>query len=227
MNFHRPLVMGVLNVTPDSFSDGGQFNDITPLAGASLTLGQNPFPTTSGSKTIVVTATAHGTTVGSFVTFTGATTVASLNLNGEFEVISVPGSDTFTIISPTAAGTTVLGGGSLVVANFQIDAGTAVYTTQVGWGGPPGGGGGWGSNTPVGVPLRLWSQFNYGDDLIFAERSGDIYYWTKDVTTWARATTLQAKSDSLVKFSTTATFASAVTTIVVADATGINTGSVV
>ena len=28
MNFHRPLVMGVLNVTPDSFSDGGQFNDI-------------------------------------------------------------------------------------------------------------------------------------------------------------------------------------------------------
>ena len=206
---------------------GGQFNDITPLAGASLTLGQNPFSTTSGSKTIVVTATAHGTTVGSFVTFTGATTVASLNLNGEFEVISVPGANTFSIISPTAAGTTVLGGGSLVVASFQIDAGPAVYTTQVGWGGPPWGGGGWGSSSPVGVPLRLWSQFNYGDDLIFAERSGEIYYWTKDVTTWSRATTLETKANSLVKFSTTATFASAVTTIVVADATGINTGSVV
>jgi dihydropteroate synthase len=25
MNFHRPLVMGVLNVTPDSFSDGGEY----------------------------------------------------------------------------------------------------------------------------------------------------------------------------------------------------------
>ncbi len=25
MNFHQPLVMGVLNVTPDSFSDGGEF----------------------------------------------------------------------------------------------------------------------------------------------------------------------------------------------------------
>lgn len=23
MSFHRPLIMGVLNVTPDSFSDGG------------------------------------------------------------------------------------------------------------------------------------------------------------------------------------------------------------
>lgn len=206
---------------------GGQYNDITPLAGTSITLGNNPFSTTSGSKTIVVVSTAHGTTVGSFVTFSGATTVASLNLNGEFEVISVPGADTFTIISPTAAGTTVIGGGSLVVASFQIDAGTAVYTTNVGWGGPPWGGGGWGASTPVGVPLRLWSQFNYGDDLIFAERSGSIYYWTKDVTTWTRATTLETKSNSLVKFSTTATFASGTTTIVVADATGINTGSVV
>ncbi len=26
MTFHRPLIMGVLNVTPDSFSDGGQFS---------------------------------------------------------------------------------------------------------------------------------------------------------------------------------------------------------
>ena len=28
MNFFRPLVMGVLNVTPDSFSDGGQHHDL-------------------------------------------------------------------------------------------------------------------------------------------------------------------------------------------------------
>ena len=28
MSFQRPLVMGVLNVTPDSFSDGGQFNSV-------------------------------------------------------------------------------------------------------------------------------------------------------------------------------------------------------
>ena len=27
-SFHRPLIMGVLNVTPDSFSDGGQFNSV-------------------------------------------------------------------------------------------------------------------------------------------------------------------------------------------------------
>lgn len=28
MSFHRPLIMGVLNVTPDSFSDGGQHNSL-------------------------------------------------------------------------------------------------------------------------------------------------------------------------------------------------------
>ena len=25
----KPLIMGILNVTPDSFSDGGRFNDVT------------------------------------------------------------------------------------------------------------------------------------------------------------------------------------------------------
>lgn len=206
---------------------GGTYNDITPLVSASVSLSDNPFSATSGSKTVNVVSTAHGTTIGSFVSFSGATTFAGLDLNGEFEVISVPGSDTFTIVVPSAATSTVVGGGSLVIADFQIPSGPAVSTSGIGWGGPPWGQGGWGSNVGVGVNLRLWSQFNYGDDLIFAERSGAVYYWTKNVSTWARATTLNAKSNSLVKFSTIATFASGATTIVVADATGINTGSVI
>lgn len=32
LNFERTLVMGILNVTPDSFSDGGLFNDATKAA---------------------------------------------------------------------------------------------------------------------------------------------------------------------------------------------------
>jgi len=28
MTFHQPLVMGVLNVTPDSFSDGGEYTTV-------------------------------------------------------------------------------------------------------------------------------------------------------------------------------------------------------
>ena len=67
---------------------------------------------------------------------------------------------------------------------------------------------------------------NYGDDLVFAERSGNVYYWTLDTINWSRAETLEDKANSVTKLSTTATFASGVTTIVVDDATNFDTGMV-
>jgi len=209
---------------------GGIYNDITPLA-FSGTISDNPFRTTSGSQLVEVTSTGHDVTLGTFVTFSGATPLTgggmSLVMNGQFEVISVTGANSFVVFAPSVATSSVIGGGSLVIGQYDIDAGNAVYTTGVGWGGPPWGEGGWGSNIPAGIPLRLWSQFNYGDDLIFAENEGEIYYWTADTSTWARATTLEAKANSVVKTTTTATAASGSVTLVVADATGINTGAVV
>jgi hypothetical protein len=205
---------------------GGEYHDITPL-GSSLNLTQNPFVTTAGSNFVTVIASGHGSSVGTYVTFSGATSVGSLTLNGQFEIIEVPGDNSLVIVTPTAASSSTTGGGSLVIASIDIDAGTAVYTSNVGWGGPPWGSGGWGSSTPQGVPLRLWSQFNYGNDLIFAENNGPIYYWTNDTTTWARAITLEEKANSVPKTTTTAAYASGSVTLVVADATGINTGSVI
>jgi len=210
---------------------GGDYNDITPVSGStSLTL--NPFTTTINSRSISVNATAHGTSIGTYVSFSGASTLTvtssqTIVISGAYEVISVPSSDTFTIFAPSICLSTVTGGGSHVISTYDINAGNAVYTTQVGWGGPPWGSGGWGSNIPAGTPLRLWSGFNYGNDLIFAERAGDIYYWTKDTSTWARATLLSTYANTITKFTTTATFASGATTLTVSDATGINTGSVV
>jgi hypothetical protein len=204
---------------------GGTYYDITPL-GNSLTLSQNPFSVTSGSRLVTVTASAHLSTIGTYVNLSGATAVASLTLNGDYEIQSIPTANTFTIYASATASSTTTGGGSLVIAKFDIDAGLPIYTTTVGWGGPPWGSGGWGSATGAGVPMRLWSMFNYGDDLMFAERNGEIYFWTLDTSTWSRAVTLEEKANTEIKTITTATFASGVTTIVVADATGINTGSV-
>lgn len=204
---------------------GGTYHDITPL-GNSLTLTLNPFSTTSGSRLVTVTASAHGSTIGTYVNFSGAISVASLTLNGDYEVQSIPTANTFTIYASDTASTTTTGGGSLVIAKFDIDAGNAVYSTGVGWGGPPWGLGGWGSASGAGIDMRLWSMFNYGDNLMFAERGGEIYFWTLDTSTWSRAVTLEEKANAEIKFDTLATFASGVTTIVVADATGINTGSV-
>lgn len=204
---------------------GGTYHDITPL-GNSLNLSQNPFSVTSGSRLVTATASGHGSTIGTYVTFSGATMVDSLTLNGSFEVQSIPDVNTITFYASATATSTTTGGGSLVIAQFDIDAGNAVYTSGVGWGGPPWGEGGWGAATGAGVDMRLWSMFNYGDDLMFAERGGEIYFWTVNTSTWPRAVTLRDKANTVAKTITPATFASGVTTIVVSDTTGIDTGSV-
>ena len=205
---------------------GNDYNDITPIR-KTQTLGSDPIATTNGSRLVTITANDHGSSIGTFVNITGASAVGGLTISGDYEVIGVPSVNTFTIIASAAASSTATGGGSSVVVIYDISAGPATYTTGVGWGGPAWGFGGWGSNVPVGLPIRLWSGVNYGDDFIFGQREGDVYYWTKDTTTWSRAVTLETKADATAKVSTTATFASGSTTIVVANATGINTGSVI
>jgi hypothetical protein len=40
--------------------------------------------------------------------------------------------------------------------------------------------------------LRLWSQFNFGEDLIFGPRGGAIYYWDSSAGTGTRAINLTA-----------------------------------
>lgn len=205
---------------------GGQYNDITPLR-TTVTLGSDPISTTSGSKLVTITAIAHGATIGTYITISGATAVGGLTISGEYEIVGVPTDDAYTIIASAAASSTAVGGGASVSVAYQINSGPAVSTSAIGWGSGPYGFGGWGSSIPVGIPMRLWSILNYGDDSIFAEREGGIYYWTKDTTSWTRAVTLKAKINTIPKVSTVATFASGSTTIVVTDATGINTGSVI
>lgn len=205
---------------------GGVYNDVTPIA-STATLGSNPIATTNGSKLVTITATGHLTTPGTYISISGATAVGGLTISGEYEVIGVPSNNTYTIINSVAATSTATGGGASVVVEYYINSGPAVATSAIGWGGGPWGFGGYGSNQPIGLPMRLWSIVNYGDDLIFAEREGGIYYWTDDTTAWSRAVTLKAKINSVPKVATNASFTSGATTIVVDDATGINTGSVI
>jgi len=117
---------------------GGRYYDITPLTSASpVTLGANPFATTSGSYLVTVTAAGHVTSPGTWVTFSGATAVGGLTLNNEYEVISALDGNTYTIINSTAATSTATGGGSAVVANYQINAGNATFSVSNGFGTGP------------------------------------------------------------------------------------------
>ena len=209
--------------------NGGVYHDITPLA-SSLTLGNNPFTTTSGAYTVTVTNSSTVATIGTFVTFSGVSNsgvINGVNLNGNFEIISVPSANTFVIATPSLATSSGSGGGSLVISQLEIAAGNAIDSPAVGWGAAPWSSGGWGAATAVSVPMRLWSQDNLDEDLVFAYRNGPIYWWTQDVVNYPRALLLSTVTNSEVKTSTTASAASGATTLTVADPTGINPGSVV
>jgi hypothetical protein len=152
---------------------GGDYYDITPIR-ETVTLGADPF-TGNGTTTVTVTDTAHGCVTGDFVTFTGVTGTYSTILNDEFQLTVVDANSyTITTASAVAAGAT---GGSAVVATYQINVGSAVGVPVVGWGGGTWSGGTWGFGGTTITTIRLWSQSNYGEDLVFGPRGGGLYYW--------------------------------------------------
>lgn len=162
---------------------GGVYNDITPIR-ASGTINNNPFVATNGSSIITVTDTAHGGVTGDFVTFSGATglggNVTATVLNAEYQ-ITVTSVDTYTItVGVTANATDVAGspgGGASVVASYQINVGPEYAVPLTGWGAGPWGAGLFGYGASSTSSLRLWSQSNFGEDLVFAPRGGKLYYW--------------------------------------------------
>ena len=163
---------------------GGAYFDITPIR-SSVTL-TDPFDTVDTETLVTVNDTAHDCLTGDFVTFSGATTVGGLDLNGEYEV-TVIDADTFTIIASSPATSTVTGGGGTVTADYQINIGNEIAVPFAGWSAGAFGLGTWGFGGTTIVEMRLWSQSNFGEDLIFAPRGGGLFYWdaSSGVTTRA------------------------------------------
>ena len=174
---------------------GGVYNDVTPIR-ASSTINNNPFALTA-STTVTVTDTSHGAITGDFVTFSGAvdigsggTNVTAAVLNLEFQ-ITVLTANTYTItLSVTPNATAIAGspgGGASVVAAYQISVGPEFQVPLVGWGAGGWGLGTWGNGVTSTIALRIWSQSNFGEDLVFNPRGGGLYYWdaTNGVTTRA------------------------------------------
>ena len=174
-------------------SSGGAYNDVTPIR-LTNTAVANAFTTTNTSSTVTVNDPGHGAQAGDFVNITsvsGAVNgITAAQLTGEFQVQTVTSNNTYTII---AGGTATSTGTSAVTAtfNYQLTTGNTTFTYGTGWG--VGGWGGvttgysstgWGSPAPaglgIGVQLRLWSQSNYGEDLVFNPRGAAMYYWANN-----------------------------------------------
>ena len=173
-------------------STGGTFYDVTPIR-STTSAGDVTFAAVDGSTTLTVTDAAHGAQAGDFVTYSGAASlggaITATVLNKEYQVVSITSNNVYTITSTVAANASDVGnGGGSIVGTYQITTGSATSTVSVGWGAGGWGGittgysnTGWGSPAPAGVgfgsQLRLWSQANFGEDLIFNPRGGGLYLW--------------------------------------------------
>ena len=138
--------------------------------------------------TLIVTDATHGVIAGDFVTFSGAAslggniTAAVLNRNYQIEAVETP--DTYTILAKTFSDTTLKftnvastssdssNGGSSVVATYQVRT-TASSATEVrGWGAGAWGSGPFGTGETSTEEFRLWTQQNFGEDLILDREVG-------------------------------------------------------
>jgi hypothetical protein len=182
---------------------GGSYNDITPIRETAIL--NNPFATTNLSTTVTVTDAAHGAITNDFVTFSNVAPVGGLDLNGEYQV-TVISSSTYTIVASTAATSTVAsGGGSTVNAVYQINVGNPYEIPLSGWGAGAWGTGTWGFGGTSTSALRLWSQNNFGEDLVYGFRGGPIYYWDAAFGVDPLAATITIASPAVVTTANTFT----------------------
>lgn len=169
---------------------GGEYYDITPEV-STVTL-TNPFTTTAGLATVTVTSASHGVTDGTFVTFSGASAVGGLTINGEYQITYVD-ANTYTITASSTASSSATGGGT-VTAVYQVNAGSAIAVALSGWGVGPWGFGAWGIGSSSANPIRIWNHQNFGEDLIYGPKGGAMYYWDASAGLTTRGVALTSLS---------------------------------
>jgi hypothetical protein len=191
--------LGLGTETKFYIEEGGGYNDVTPIR-ATTSLGTNPLKTgASGSSVITVTAPSHGAVTGDFVTLSGATAtdgITAAQINTE-HVVTIIDSNSYTITTAgTASSGNTAGGGSSVVATYQINTGLSTVVS----------GNGWGAGT--------WGGYSTGYSQTTLNDSGGI---SNSDTSF----TLTSASDFETASTTTASnLTAASTTISVADSSG-------
>lgn len=199
---------------------GGTYNDVTPFTHIETFAVSGPFAATNGSSTITITTSGYAPNIGDTVVITGAVSlggnITAAVLNQSYVIASIGAtSNVFTIQAknpttgaPVVANASDIGnGGAATVLNFEVPIGLDVYTVGTGWGAGPWNAGsstdpwahGWGSpyvGSGIGQQLRLWSNDNFGQDLVIAPRGGEIYYWKASTGVGTRAVKLSTLSDN-------------------------------
>ena len=160
--------------------------------------------------TILVTDTSHGAIANDFVTFSGSTALGgnftAVVLDLEYKIESVETDSTYTILAKSFSTATLKftnvastssdsgSGGSSTVGAYQLNTGVTSSTELSGWGAGAYGAGLFGTGETTIQELRIWSQQNFGEDLVFGERGGSVYYWDASGTLTTRAVELSSLS---------------------------------
>ena len=185
-------VITVVTAASSSTSGGGTVTIQYYINTYQLTT--DPF-TANGTTTVVVTAASHGALNNDFVTFSGATGTYAANLTGEFQITYID-ANSFSIQTSAilAAGSY---GGANVLASYQVNTGPATQLPASGWGASGWGLGNWGQGASSNDSLRLWSASNFGEDLIYGPKGGNIYYWDAGTSVSTRGVAIQTLPGAL------------------------------
>ena len=175
---------------------GGSYYDITPIVFTSTLSGA--IVATNGSNVLTITDATSTPNIGDYIIISGAVSLGgnmiAAVLNQEFVVTTIVSSTQFTVVATATANASDTGtGGTAIQIQYEYPVGLAVYITGTGWGAGPYSRGGWGSAFSVGIgqQLRLWSNDNFGTDLVIAPRGGAIAYWSDSTGAAVRAVPLQ------------------------------------
>lgn len=153
------------------------------------------------SSTVSVQDVNHGAIKNDFVIFSGTDSlggnVTGTILNSEHQIIHVEDSGNYEIqvsVTPTASDTGDGNTSSTADAEYQINVGLDSMVGGTGWGAGTWGRGTWGSGSSVTTTteLRLWSEDNFGEDLLINPIDSGIYYWDKGTGLSSRAIELSA-----------------------------------
>ena len=127
-------------------------------------------------------------------------TVTAAVLNQEYQITDIVNANSYKFTATAAAnGSDTGNGGGATVAAYQIHVGLDTSVGGSGWGAGTWGRSTWGSISSLiasGAQLRLWSQDNFGEDLLMNDRDGGIYYWDRSdsSSSFVRAVALSTES---------------------------------
>jgi hypothetical protein len=163
---------GAASMTSSTISSAGLLT-VGTLASGTIYIGMVVTGSGVAAGTIIM-SNISGSGTGSTWQTNTTTAVTSTTLTGSGGIIYI-GTEGITYTSVTGttfAGTITRGVNSTAAAHADLSAVYQYPSTATGYGSA--------ATTGVGVQLRLWSQSNYGEDLVFNSRGSAMYYWANN-----------------------------------------------